>query len=73
MTLKSAVVVDARYMPDDVLDYCGDNDITTHCDNALVWIEDDGNPLAEWLKKNGYEFQAGKDGIYGDYVGVLGS
>lgn len=48
--------VDALCMPQEVDDWCCDNDISTHYATELYRINDDGNPLAEWLKSMGYEF-----------------
>ena len=55
--------VDASDFPKDVLYYCVDNDISTHHQNDVIGINDDGNILSEWLKKNGFDFE-GKDYSY---------
>jgi len=48
--------VDAGDMPQDVEEYCDSRGWSTHCDNDIVQVEDDGNPFAEWLKANGIVF-----------------
>ncbi len=60
--------VNASQMSEEVIDWCGDNDISVHCATELYCIDDDGNPLAEWLKSLGYEFKEGSD-----WVGVFGN
>ena len=54
---------------EEILDYCDEHDIPTHCDSDVILIEDDGNPLAEMLKANGYEFKE----KYGDIFAVVGT
>jgi hypothetical protein len=53
----------------EILDYCDDRDIPTHCDSDVISIEDDGNPLAEMLKAKGYKFT----GKFGDTFAIVGS
>lgn len=67
MTLKKIVMVEACDMPEDVLDYCVDKDWQTHYQNDIVYLHNDGNPFAEWLKANGYIFEE-KCGF--DYIGI---
>lgn len=45
--------VDASNFPSDVDDYLVEKEIGTHCEDQIIIVEDDGNPLAEWLKKEG--------------------
>jgi hypothetical protein len=59
---EKIIAVNACDFPNEVIDYCVDNEINTHYDNDLVNIDDDGNPLAEWLKEIGVDFK-GKDSI----------
>ena len=54
--VKMIPMIDACDMPNDVTDYCVENDIQTHYQNDLAFIEDDGNVFAEWLKEIGVEF-----------------
>jgi len=54
--IKMIPCVDTRDLPADVEDYCIENDISTHCQNDIVTVEDDGNVLAEWLKAQGVNF-----------------
>lgn len=55
--LQTITVVDAKDIPMDAQDWLLEMDVSTHCQNDIVQVEDDGNPFAEWLKKNGYEFK----------------
>lgn len=65
-------MVDATDMPDEVLDYCVDNDWSTHYQNDIVQLYDDGNPFAEWLKTNGYVFKKHRHQTW-DEVGIFAS
>lgn len=56
------IAVDAGDFPENVTDYCVDREISTHYQNDLVNIDNDGNPFAEWLKSIGVDFK-GKDDI----------
>jgi len=57
--------VDARDMPGEVEDYCAEREISTHYQNDIVWVEDDGSPLAEWIKSQGVELGEGRNiGIF---------
>lgn len=65
-------VVDAGDMPEDVIDYCVDQEWSTHYQNDIVQLYDDGNPFAEWLKANGYVFKSKKDDHNNfDEIGIL--
>lgn len=55
--------VNATDMPSEVTDYCVDNEISTHYQNDVAFLGDDGNPFSEWLKKNGYIFKTKYDSI----------
>jgi len=54
--IQTIPVVEAKDMPSDVIDYCVDQEWSTHSQNDIVQLYDDGNPFAEWLKANGYVF-----------------
>ena len=54
--IKMIPMVDACDMPSEVTDYCVMNDVQTHYQNDVAFIEDDGNIFAEWLKELGVEF-----------------
>ena len=52
MTTRKAVVIEAKDMPEDVLDWCVNNEISTHYDHSLAMIWEDEieeNPLFKWL------------------------
>ena len=66
MRFELVTTVDARDLPADVLDYCVENEISTHYNNDIAQVKDDGNVFAEWLKKNGYVF---KKGI--NHIGII--
>jgi hypothetical protein len=66
--MREITCVDATDFPDEVLDYCDQHDISTHYQNDVIVVEDDGNPFAKWLKDQGYEF---KNSDFGDYIAIL--
>lgn len=48
---------EASDMPEDVLDYCAEREISTHYDSAVVCINaTDDNVLVKWFKENGLVF-----------------
>jgi len=55
--IKMIPCVDAMYMPKNVLEYCVEVEISTHYQHDIAFIEDDGNPLSEWLKEIGFVFE----------------
>lgn len=67
MDIKYIPLINATDMPTEVEEYCVKHDINTHYQNDITFVENNGNPFAEWLKNSGYVFK-GKDG---DFVGIL--
>lgn len=56
--LQTITVVDVRDIPQGPPeDWLLDREVSLHCQNDIVQVEDDGNPFAEWLKENGYVFK----------------
>lgn len=66
MTVEMIPSVDASKMPQEVEGYCTLHDISTHYQNDIVWVENDGNAFAEWLKEIGVKFE--EDGVW---VGIF--
>ncbi len=57
MKIKMIPMVEASDMPEDVLDYCVEHEISTHYDSAVVCLgSDQDNALTNWLKENGFVF-----------------
>ena len=54
--VKMIPMIDACDLPSDVEDYCVTNEIQTHYQNDVAFIDNDGNVFAEWLKEIGVEF-----------------
>ena len=50
---KMVPMMYASDLPEDVLQYCHDNDVSTHYQSDVVRFDDDGNAFAEWLKSLG--------------------
>lgn len=46
--------VDVSNMPSEVVEYCVKNEIQTHYQNDVVYIDDD-NVFAKWLREIGHE------------------
>ncbi len=53
--------VDAADFPEGVEDYCIEHEFSTHYQNDIVQVEDDGNVFAEWLKEQGVDFTKAQD------------
>lgn len=71
MKIEYIPMVDAKDMPYDVEEYCVDQDWSTHYQNEIVQLHDDGNSFAEWLKANGYVFKCKKDSYRNfDCIGI---
>lgn len=67
MEIKYIPMIHAGDMPENVLDYCVENEIQTHYQNDVTFVENNNNPFANWLRSNDYEFK----GENGDFVGIL--
>ena len=63
--------VNAEDMPEEVEEWCSNREISTHYENGLHQVEDDGNPFSEWLKTQGFKFDDEKLGF--TWVGVWGT
>ena len=50
-------------------EWCVDNDIRTHYDDSVAWIENDGNPMWKFLLDNGDVTEDQKD----QYIAVQGT
>ncbi len=55
--------VEAGDFPPEVEAWFDKHDYSTHYQNEVVWVDDDGNTFATWLKSIGVEF-GGKDHIH---------
>ena len=62
--------VQAQDMPPEVEEYCVKREWSTHYQNEIVQLEDDGNLFAEWLKANGYVFKKHKYKSWND-IGIF--
>ncbi len=72
MEIEHIPAVDAKDMPPEVEDYCMERGWSTHYQNEIVQVYDDGNPFAEWLKTNGYVFRSKKETYQNfDSVGIF--
>ena len=60
-------MVDSASMPDDVMDFCLDNEISTHYQNDIVFILNNDNTFANWLREMGYVFSDDE----GDWIGIM--
>ena len=56
--LKKIFSLRAEKIPNHLYDACMkiDDEFPLHYDTGIVRIVDDGNPFAEWLKKQGFQF-----------------
>ncbi len=67
---EKITLVCATDMPRDVLQYCVEQEISTHYQDSIAVIADNGNPFAEWLKENGYKFKK-TNANEGDYIAII--
>jgi len=61
--LSQITCVNATEMPSEAIDYCVEREISTHYQNDIIFLENDGNPFAKWLISNGYKFKSKYDAI----------
>lgn len=70
--LRKITVVNAAEMPKEVIDYCIDElDTSTHYQNDIVFVENNGNPFAKWLYEGGHDFIDGFTEREGDWIGIF--
>jgi hypothetical protein len=67
--IKMIQSVDCCDMPDEVEDYCIEMEYSTHYQNDIICVEDDGNVLSEWLKSIGFKFD--EDKKWGTHVALF--
>ena len=60
MSLKTVQAINAEDIPDEFHDECSEMEISLHCGNGMCQIDDDGSPFSEWLKEQGFKFEADK-------------
>lgn len=65
--------VEALDMPEEVEDWCDENNIVTHGEHSIVSVDDDGNPFSEWLKEQGFKFDKGPKELKWAWVGIFSS
>jgi len=63
MEITYIPAVAATDMPPEVEEWCIDNEYSTHYQNDIAQVENDGNPFAKWLIKNGYKFKSKYDNV----------
>ena len=59
--------VESSDMPSTVEAWCDRRDYSLHCEECIVYVEDNGNPLTEWMKAGEFSF----DGKSGATVAIL--
>jgi len=72
--IKMIPVVDCRDLPpgNEITDCLLDQDVSTHGQNDVAQVHDDGNPFAEWLKEQGIDFSEVPDGKWLD-IAIIGT
>lgn len=68
--LGTALVIYGGDVPDDVIEYLADRDVSVHCAQSLIQVPDNGNPFSEWMKRSGYKFT---NPDTGDFFGIEGT
>lgn len=65
--------VDARTLPQEVYDWCGEHDISTHYATEIYQLHLDGNPLQLFFEENGIKFTGGDFARGFAEIGVIGT
>ena len=72
--LRMVPLLDAAALPDDLLEYCLDQEWSTHYASDVIQVDlEDENPMATYLKEQGYEFPPNETKRGWGYVALLGS
>lgn len=66
-TFDIILCVEVTEMPTEVRDYLVDDGIDINSQNNVIYVNNDDNVFAEWLKVEGYEFKD-EDG---DWVAII--
>lgn len=72
--IKKAALVEAADFPQEVSEWCIDNNVEVHYQNDVVCIRKDeaeDNPLLNWIKDQGTDPEEFFDGRYYYYVAVI--
>ena len=54
--------IDASQFPTEVEDYCAEHEISTHYQNDVCYVENDGNIFAKWLAENNIPMNPDNEG-----------
>jgi hypothetical protein len=74
MKFKMIPMIDATDLPPDVEEYCMEHDHPLHCDSGVVQVElRIANPLAFWLRMEGYEFSSAEEKRGWGNIALVGS
>lgn len=72
--MKMIPLLYAAKLPGELLEYCMDQEWSTHYDSDVVQVDlKDENPMATFLKEQGYEFSPEEIKRGWGYVALLGS
>ena len=66
MKITTIPCIQAKDMPKKVEDYCIEQEISTHYQSTIIGLNNDNNPLSNWLRENGYIFKSEYD-----YIGII--
>jgi len=61
--IRTISVVRCEDLPEEVIMWLTEQEVSTHYNNDITCVENDNNPFAIWLKENGYEFKEGNNWI----------
>jgi hypothetical protein len=66
--MKMIPLVDVTELPPEAEEWLIEREYNTHYDNDCAHVQNDGNPLSEYIKAQGFVFE--KDYTY---VGIIGT
>lgn len=70
MKIHTIQAINADDIPDELEEECESKGIYLHCACEMHSIVDDGSPFSEWLKTQGFKFEADKPCTW---IGVWGT
>ena len=68
--ISTIQAINAEHIPDELEDECEAQGIYLHGNCEMHSVQDDGNPFSEWLKTQGFIFEADKNCTW---IGVWGT
>ena len=65
--MQKILMVHASDFSNDVNDWCDEYEVSTHYQNDVIYVHNDDDVFATWLRINGYTFENKE----GDYIAII--